>query len=129
MKDRNLKITTAFLFTGVLLLFYLFDPSTFSIFPSCYFKKLTGFDCPGCGGQRALHDLLHFRFTEAVNHNVLMVAGSPVLAFVTLNAFFFEKKKFFKPKVLWIICATVVTFWIVRNLPIDALEWLRAGEL
>jgi ABC-type long-subunit fatty acid transport system fused permease/ATPase subunit len=56
-----------------------------------------------------------------------MVAGSPVLGFVIVNAFFFEKKKYFTSRFLWMICAVVVTFWIVRNLPIEALEWLKAG--
>lgn len=126
MKEKELKIAIASLFIGVLLLFFLFDPSDFSFFPSCYFKTFTGFDCPGCGGQRALHDLLHLRFAEAVDHNLLMVAGSPVLGFVALNAFFFEKKKFFTPKFLWGICAIVLTFWIVRNLPFEAFEWMKA---
>ena len=31
----------------------------------CVHKKLFGFDCPGCGGQRALVMLLHGDFTEA----------------------------------------------------------------
>jgi len=31
----------------------------------CLHKKLFGFDCPGCGGQRALVMLLHGDFTEA----------------------------------------------------------------
>ena len=31
----------------------------------CLHKKLFGFDCPGCGGQRALVMLLHGDLTEA----------------------------------------------------------------
>jgi len=31
----------------------------------CLHKKLFGFDCPGCGGQRALVMLLKGDFTEA----------------------------------------------------------------
>ncbi|MFB0947399.1 MAG: hypothetical protein ACI9V1_003423 [Spirosomataceae bacterium] len=127
MKRQQLNILVTGLFIGMLLVFYFFDPTNFSVFPSCYFKKFTGFDCPGCGGQRALHDLLHLRFADAIDHNLLMMAGSPVIGFVILNAFFFEKKKYFTSRFLWMTCAVAVTFWIVRNLPIEALEWLKAG--
>lgn len=127
MKEKPLKLLIALLFSGILLAFYFFDPANFSFFSSCYFKKFTGLDCPGCGGQRALYDLLHFRFAEAIDHNILMAAGSPVIAFVALNAFFFEKKQFFTPKFLWGICAIIVTFWIVRNLPYEAFEWMKSG--
>ncbi len=27
--------------------------------PRCLFKLITGYECPGCGSQRAFHSLLH----------------------------------------------------------------------
>jgi hypothetical protein len=126
MNKQPLNFLISALFIGSLLVFYFFDPSEFTFFPSCYFKQFTDFNCPGCGGQRALHDLLHLQFSEAAGHNLLLVAGSPVLGFVAFNAFFLEKKKLFTSKALWVICVVVVTFWLVRNLPIAELAWLRA---
>jgi hypothetical protein len=31
------------------------------VFPVCPFKALTGWNCPGCGGLRMTHDVLHSR--------------------------------------------------------------------
>ena len=38
---------------------YWFEPGKTGFFPSCPFRALTGFNCPGCGTTRALHQLLH----------------------------------------------------------------------
>ena len=38
---------------------------------------LTGWDCPACGGQRALHSLLHGRVGEALHFNPFLVVSVP----------------------------------------------------
>ena len=58
---------------------YLSDPSNGG-FPACPFHALTGLLCPGCGSQRALHDLLHGLIGEAFRHNALLVISIPLLA-------------------------------------------------
>jgi len=63
---------TAFLCAG-LLVFYFFDPSTSQGFWVCPFHRLTGWYCPGCGGQRALHELLHGHFAAALRLNPFAV--------------------------------------------------------
>lgn len=62
-----------------ILLIYLFDPSKGG-FPACPFRTFTGMLCPGCGSQRALHDLLHGHVSEAWGHNALLVTSLPLLA-------------------------------------------------
>ena len=42
-------------------------------FLPCPFHWLTNLYCPGCGAQRAMHDLLHGRFGEAFGHNAALV--------------------------------------------------------
>ena len=37
--------------------------------PSCPIKKITDFDCPTCGTQRQIHDLLMGDFRSAISHN------------------------------------------------------------
>jgi len=60
--------------------YYHFNPEASGddsgIFPRCIFNAATGLHCPGCGSQRAIHDMLHFRLFEAFKHNafVLVVA-------------------------------------------------------
>jgi hypothetical protein len=68
------------LIIGALLVLFLFDPSAQAWFPQCLFKKLTGWSCPACGGQRALHALLHGDFAVAAKLNpLLFVLGAPAL--------------------------------------------------
>lgn len=61
-----------------LLHLYLHDPERGG-FLDCPFRLLTGLLCPGCGSQRAIHDLLHLRVVEAFGHNALLVLSIPLL--------------------------------------------------
>lgn len=65
---------------AVVVLFYLYsvDPEQGG-FLACPFRYLTGLLCPGCGSQRALHDLLHGRVLDAFAHNALLLITLPVL--------------------------------------------------
>ena len=64
----SLALLTLLLCAG-LLLFYFLDPAASHGFWVCPFHRLTGWYCPGCGGQRALHELLHGRFAAAFQLN------------------------------------------------------------
>jgi hypothetical protein len=50
----------------------LVDPNTPGHYPLCPTKALTGFDCPFCGGLRAVHALAHGDIGGALNHNALV---------------------------------------------------------
>ena len=58
-------------------LYYAVDPSHSAWLPQCPFHALTGWECPACGGQRALHALLHGRLGEAVQFNLFLVVSVP----------------------------------------------------
>ena len=60
-------------FTGLAVLFFVLDPAKHEIFPRCLFNSITGYYCPGCGSQRAIHSLLHLNFEEVVSHNFLFI--------------------------------------------------------
>jgi hypothetical protein len=64
---------------GVITLLYLFDPETSAGFLPCPFRRITGLLCPGCGAQRAIHDILHGRIDEAFRHNAALVIAIPLL--------------------------------------------------
>src|SRR5687767_5236276 len=63
---------------GVLLFF--FNPAEHAFYPRCFLKMTTGLDCPGCGGLRATHQLLHGKVREAFALNPLFVVGLPIAA-------------------------------------------------
>ncbi len=62
------------------LVLYAFDPAQSSFYPGCWFHRLTGLLCPGCGGLRATHQLLHGNLPGAFHLNALLVLGLPVFA-------------------------------------------------
>jgi hypothetical protein len=55
------------------------DPHRHASWGLCPFKALTGWDCPGCGGLRAVNDLGHGHLVEAAHSNLLFVASLPLI--------------------------------------------------
>lgn len=49
------------------------NPATAGFYPPCPSKVLTGLDCPGCGGLRGTHALLHGDVITAMDHNLLLL--------------------------------------------------------
>jgi hypothetical protein len=54
--------------------------------PTCPVHWLTGLDCPGCGGLRMTHDLLHGDVTAAFVDNALLLVLAPLLLFLLARA-------------------------------------------
>jgi len=55
------------------------DPHRHGSWGLCPFKAITGWDCPLCGGLRAVNDLGHGRLIDAAHSNLLFVASIPLL--------------------------------------------------
>jgi len=116
---------------GVLALagLYRFNPSEYHFFPRCVFHAVSGLECPGCGGQRALHQLLHGHLSAAFRDNALLVMLLPVGAWYLLR----HVVRALTGRVLpapfrhhfwpWALTGLVIMFGIARNLP--GFEWLR----
>lgn len=67
-----------------IVLLYIYDPEHSNLAYKCPFKSLTGLDCPGCGGQRAVHALLHFRIKEAIAYNPFLILVSIYILLVVI---------------------------------------------
>ena len=50
-------------------------------YPSCPFRLVTGWDCPGCGSLRALSRLTHLDVRGALRFNAITVLAVPWLAY------------------------------------------------
>ena len=112
-----------------------FDPATAGIFPPCPLHYLTGWYCPGCGSLRAIHELLHGHLWAAWAMNPLTVVLLPFLAYGLASHVLFEIRgrglpQLFLPA-LWIraLCATILLFGIVRNLPFHPFTLLVPGAM
>lgn len=99
--------------------YYRHDPSSGGL--PCVFKTLTGYDCPGCGAQRALHAALHGRFAEALSFNPLIFFIAPAAIYlIVVEALRNSRPALYArsmhPAVPVIIFIVVTAFWIGRNL-------------
>jgi hypothetical protein len=102
---------------GALAYVGLGDPhSPGFLFPTCPFKALTGLDCPGCGGLRMAHDVLHGDFAAAVVDNVFLLIGLPLLA-LWLLVRRCRGQQLMTTTTLAVIVVTAVAWTVIRNLP------------
>jgi hypothetical protein len=87
-------------------------------YPTCPFRAITGFACPGCGSLRALHDLAHGHVMTALTHNAMLVMMLPVAMAVWLRAVTGRSGAAASPRWLGGAAVAVLAVWtVVRNLP------------
>lgn len=102
-------------------LYFRFDPTLYP-FPKCPFWSLTGLKCPGCGSQRALHQLLHGQVGAAAQANLLFVLVLPYL----LPGLALEytawgqrqsavRRRWYGYRASLVVFTVVVAFWLGRN--------------
>ena len=109
--------------TIVIIIYYAFNPLQSRFFPKCVFHAVTGYECPGCGTQRAIHSLLHGQLLNAIKYNLLFVVSLPYLfigAVLDLanpenNKLARFKEKFYNSNVLIAIAIIIVFYWFFRN--------------
>jgi hypothetical protein len=90
--------------------------------PGCFFRKLTGLECPGCGMTRGTHALLNGRWMEAFRFNPIGMILLPI-AMLGLGVECFgwvRGKSVFRGLYLgrWgslILLGVTVIWWIWRN--------------
>ena len=118
------------LIVGAGWLFFVLDPSETPLFPRCPFYSLTGWYCPGCGSQRAVHSFLHFDFAGVVAFNFLLFPAALLICYHYLHPWLNRRFGWKLPNLLylrntpWIILAVVLLFWIARNIPLAPFSWL-----
>ncbi|AMC10357.1 hypothetical protein Lupro_03420 [Lutibacter profundi] len=107
----------------IAFLFFFVNPSNVNFFPKCPLYVTTGLYCPGCGSQRATHQLLHLNILGVLQQNILYLLGVLLIGYhliVTSLNLFFKKHIYnymYHPKTPIIILIIVVVFWILRNIP------------
>ncbi|MEI6674882.1 MAG: DUF2752 domain-containing protein [Verrucomicrobiota bacterium] len=92
----------------------------------CYFRRLTGCHCPGCGGTRAFFALLRGEVGLAWRMNPLLPAGVATGGLFALlhameqfsNGRVRRSPRFHMPPAAgWWLGGVLVAFWLLRNLP------------
>ena len=111
------------------MVFFVFDPTKVPMFPQCTFHQVTGLDCPGCGAQRALHQLLHGNVVAALRLNAMFVVSLPLAAWYgprLISRSFKHLPSGSPPRWLWFYIAAWIVFGIARNLPFAVCAWFAA---
>jgi Protein of unknown function (DUF2752) len=108
------------LLTGAAYLF-VFEPGKTGFFPVCVFRFLTGYQCPGCGSTRAMHQLLHGHLLAAFMLNPFFLLALPFL----LNALIrysvvvmrggVPRQNTVPAPYIYALFFVVLSFWIFRN--------------
>lgn len=97
------------------------DPASSAAFPKCGFLELTGYKCPGCGSQRALHALLNGDVVAAFKYNAMLFIATPWL----LLCIYAETQRLRNPvryarlhsdTLTWLFLAMVLLWWLLRNI-------------
>ena len=127
------------------------DPNTPGHYPLCPLKAFTGLDCPGCGGLRAVHSLVHGDVVGALGHNVLAVLM--YIPAIAIGWLLWVRREWNDPSVdatqpgvtthdttaitngartrqLWMAAFVIMMlFTVIRNVPgVPALEWLNSAS-
>ena len=106
---------------GIILFFV--DPEYSAFIPKCPFRWFTGFDCPACGSQRAIHQLLHLNIKGAFGYNPFLMLSFPYLIALVITQWFDPQNRLARLK--WICrhqitvntyLILIIVWWIARNL-------------
>lgn len=127
--DRDTKFNpvigavVSLLLAAAAFLLYRFDPEEAAVFPRCLFLVVTGYECPGCGTQRALHHLFHLELSSAFSENGLILFLLPYLLLGGYLAFFNGNRQFpglarllFGKRAAIIVVSLILLYWVARNL-------------
>ncbi|MEV5883284.1 DUF2752 domain-containing protein [Streptomyces sp. NPDC052020] len=104
------------------------DPNEPGHYPACPLLRLTGLYCPGCGGLRSAHAVVHGDVLTALQANAPAVLG--YAGFAVLWTVWVVRAARGRPPRLdpapwhaWTLGALLLVFTVVRNLPFGG--WLH----
>lgn len=120
-KETIYIIAGSILTISAIFIYYIIDPSEIIWMPKCIFKLMTGYDCPACGGQRAIHAFLHGDISEALHYNLFLIVSLPYFFGVLYTTISKSKVstilyKYIQHKYTILGYATLfIIWWIARN--------------
>lgn len=120
-KCRRLSVVAAiFVLLVAVSIYFYFDPTDSVFFPRCPFLVATGYQCPGCGSQRAIHALLHGDIVSAWHYNCILLVFAPLVAALIFAEFTRTRYPRFYSRinsaaVIWGSLVVLTLWWIFRN--------------
>ena len=105
-----------------LLLLYIGNPASESWLLKCPLYQFTGWQCPLCGSQRAIHEMLHGHIGEAWRYNPALWLAMPYLVAWAAGALMPSLERYRivrwarQDRVLAVVTALLLLWGVVRNL-------------
>lgn len=109
---------------------WYFDPAKANFFPVCPLYSLTGLACPGCGLTRGFHSLFHGDIIPALDFNLLVPVWAVIFGYVWISLLFLTIRGrslpmwMTTPQFLWAFMIVLLTFGVLRNIPLWPLTIL-----
>jgi len=104
-----------------IILYGYFDPEVY-VFPLCPFRTLTGWLCPGCGSQRAIHQMLQGNIIASFKLNQLLLPGLLYGLISFVSSYFFSsswphiRQTYYGLKAGYVSLVVILVFWVGRNI-------------
>lgn len=108
---------------GAFALLHFRDPHVSGSYGFCPFKFLTGLECPGCGGLRAMNHVTNFEWGAAFSSNVFAVVLVASLLVLWLRWTYRRARGddslifAFSPVYGYVLLGVMIVFTVVRNTP------------
>ncbi|MDR1810932.1 MAG: DUF2752 domain-containing protein [Prevotella sp.] len=117
---------------GLYYYYAFYSAENHALSVQCSFHALTGLQCPGCGGQRALSYLLHGDILKALRYNAFLVVGLPFFLYMyrlIVETYGLKKSRnlggfFYSPLFAKIVLLALFLFFILRNIPVEPFTYL-----
>jgi hypothetical protein len=89
---------------------------------ACPVYQITGLECPGCGSQRAIHQLSRGEFIQAFSYNALLVVLLPYIFIGAIMNFSPLSQKyenlfrtFYGSKASYLLLFLIIAWTVIRN--------------
>lgn len=108
----------------------IFDPTKSNFYPLCPLYTITGLACPGCGLTRGFHALFHGDVITAIDFNALIPVWAVIFVWVLISLTMLAIRGRglpmwpTNPKFMWAFLVVLVTFGVLRNIPLWPLTIL-----
>lgn len=128
--DRIIYTIIVIVAIMLLSLYFFWDPVNSNFFPKCPFYSITELYCPGCGSQRALHQLTNGHIIAGLKYNllivllVLVITYQIILWIVKATTHKSYSNVLHKPLATKIILVIIILFWILRNIDMKPFNYL-----
>ena len=122
IKNKRFQAAAILIIAAVsFLILFFYDPALYTYYPPCYLYAITGKLCPGCGGMRGFHQLVHGKIADAWKFNLLLFIILPVIFYYLLSQLRYLITKKYFPIISYpnffnfLIPAVILAYWILRN--------------